>query len=193
MTKLIECARVILHNIINLVSSITKTIKNVWNVCGIHYNRHIKERGIMIDWFEVEGYIRDAKGIAFDTCHKIYILMDDEQMAKMKEYEYDPLISKAEMSAGEMFETIKHWYAESCGLKFVEAVTTTPDGVDPNEGFETLIEQGAKEYDDCVNCGDEDCDGWDCQRERCENCGYDDVYEDDLCRDCYDDSQEEED
>lgn len=143
----------------------------------------------MIDWTLVYEKMEDAKGIAFDTCHKIYVLMDDEQIAKMREYEYDPLYTKDEMSAGEMYETIKHWYAESCPLKFVEAVSTV-DG-DPNEGFETLIEQGATETDECYECGDEDCDGWECQRDRCERCGDDDVYDDEMCRDCYDDEQEE--
>lgn len=144
----------------------------------------------MLDWDLVEERISEAKGIAFDTCHKIYVLMDDEQMAQMKEYEYDPLISKDEMSASEMLETVKHWYAESCMLRFVEAVSTV-DG-DPNDGFETLIEQGARETDECYECGDEDCDGWECQRERCERCGDDDVYDEDLCRLCWEDAQEDE-
>jgi hypothetical protein len=146
----------------------------------------------MLDWDLVEDRIDEAKGIAFDTCHKIYVLMDDAQMVKMKEYEYDPLISKSEMSASEMLETVKHWYAESCGLKFVEAVSTTAEGIDPNEGFETLIEQGAREFDECLECGEENCDGWDCQRERCEKCGDDDVYDDEMCRLCWEDDQEDE-
>ena len=111
----------------------------------------------MIDWGLVWEKMEDAKGIAFDTCHKIYVLMDDEQIAKMREYEYDPLYTKDEMSAGEMYETIKHWYAESCGLKFVEAVSTMPDGEDPNLGFETLIEQGA-DWDDDEDYDDEEED-----------------------------------
>jgi hypothetical protein len=144
----------------------------------------------MIDWTLVYEKMEDAKGIAFDTCHKIYVLMDDAQVALMREYEYDPLYTKDEMSAGEMFETIKHWYAESCGLKFVEAVSTV-DG-DPNEGFETLIEQGATETDECYECGEEDCDGWDCQRDRCDKCGDDDIYDDGMCKFCYEDSKEDE-
>jgi hypothetical protein len=115
--------------------------------------------------------------------------MDDAQMAQMKEYEYDPLISKDEMSADEMLATVKHWYAESCPLKFVEAVETV-DG-DPNEGFTTLIEQGARETDECYECGEEYCEGECLDEERCERCGDDDVYEDYLCRDCWDDNQEE--
>ena len=99
----------------------------------------------MIDWTLVYDKMEDAKGIAFDTCHKIYVLMDDAQIAKMREYEYDPLYTKDEMSAGEMYETLKTWYAESCGLRFIEAVSTVEG--DPNEGFETLIGQG-DDYDE---------------------------------------------
>jgi hypothetical protein len=93
------------------------------------------------------------------------------------------------MSAGEMYETIKHWYAESCGLKFVEAVSTVEG--DPNEGFETLIGQGESESDECVECGDEGCDGYECQLERCDRCGDDDIYDEWMCKDCYEDSLEE--
>jgi len=99
----------------------------------------------VIDWTLVYDKMEDAKGIAFDGCHKIYVLMDDTQVAKMREYDYDPLYTSDEMSAGEMYETIKHWYAESCGLKFVEAVSTVAG--DPNDGFETLIGQG-DDYDE---------------------------------------------
>ncbi len=146
----------------------------------------------MLDWDLVEDRIVEARGIAFDTCHKIYVLMDDAQMVKMKEYEYDPLISKNEMSASEMLETVKHWYAESCGLKFVEAVSTMPNGEDPNLGFETLIEQGARETDECYECGEENCDGYECQLERCDRCGDDDIYDEWMCKACYEDSLEEE-
>jgi hypothetical protein len=94
----------------------------------------------MVDWTLVYDKMEDARGIAFDTCHKIYVLMDDAQIAKMREYGYDPLITKDEMSAGEMYETLKTWYEDSCGLRFIEAVSTVEG--DPNEGFETLIGQG---------------------------------------------------
>ena len=145
----------------------------------------------MIDWDNVEEYVSNAKGIAFDTCHKIYILMDDAQIAKMREYEYDPLYTTAEMSADEMLSTIKHWYAESCMLRFVEAVATVEG--DPNEGFTTLIEQGATETDECYECGEEYCEGECLDEDCCEKCGWDDVYEYGMCRDCYEDDQEEED
>ena len=94
------------------------------------------------DWGKVEVAVEMAKGIAFDTCHKIYVLMDDAQMEQMKEYGYDPLISADTTTPDEMLATIKEWYANSCMLRFVSGVRTV-DG-DPNEGFIDLIPQCAE-------------------------------------------------
>lgn len=84
--------------------------------------------------------INDAKAIAWDGCHKIYLLMDDEQVQLMREYEYDPLITSDEMSPGDMYDLVREWYDDSCGLRFIDAVTTNHE--DPNRGFETLVAQG---------------------------------------------------
>ena len=92
-------------------------------------------------WNKVENWLHDAKGIAFDGCHKIYVLMDDEQMALMKEYGYDPLISSDDLTHDEMLSTIMEWYENSCMLRFVNAVHTNHE--DPNAGFVDLIPQGA--------------------------------------------------
>jgi hypothetical protein len=94
----------------------------------------------MIDTFELLEYTKEAKGIAFDTCHKIYILMDDEQMNLMKEYEYEPLISSEDMDAEEMANTLLEWYKGSCGLRFIQAVSTTTN---PNDGYVDVVEQGS--------------------------------------------------
>jgi hypothetical protein len=87
----------------------------------------------------LELYLDNAHGIAFDTCHKIYVLMDSEQMDLMREYEYDPLISSDEMTPAEMYETVAGWYEESCQLRFIQAVTTAPDN--PNEGYVDIVPQ----------------------------------------------------
>lgn len=97
-------------------------------------------------WAKVEVAAEMAKGIAFDTCHKIYVLMDDAQMAQMKEYGYDPLISSDDLTPKEMLSTLKDWYSQSCMLRFISAVRTV-DG-DPNDGFIDLIPQGADDYED---------------------------------------------
>ena len=85
------------------------------------------------------GHDCEAKAIAWDTCHKIYLLMDDEQVELMRGYEYDPLITKEEMTSEEMLSTLEKWYEGSCGLRFIEAVST--NHIDPNAGFESLVEQ----------------------------------------------------
>ena len=95
----------------------------------------------------VRERVSEAKAIAWDTCHKIYVLMDDEQVELMREYQYDPLITKNEMTPEEMLTTLEEWYEDSCGLRFIEAVTT--NNINPNAGFESLIGQGEDEdYDD---------------------------------------------
>ena len=107
----------------------------------------------MITFEKVEESLKNARGIAFDNCHKIYVLMDDEQMVEMREYDYDPLISADDMAADEMLATIKKWFDESCALRFVSAVRTVKGN--PNEGFTTLIAQGESDEDEseCEDCG----------------------------------------
>ena len=111
----------------------------------------------MIDWDEVEYAVEDAKGIAFDTCHKIYVLMDTEQVEQMREYEYDLIITSEEQTPSQMLDTLKEWFEKSCALKFIQAVET--NHADPNAGFTTLIEQGAKDYEECEDCNDPTCRG----------------------------------
>jgi hypothetical protein len=95
----------------------------------------------MVNFGLVEDRVSEAKAIAFDTCHKIYLLMDDEQVEVMRGYGYDPLITSAEADPYTMFEILKNWYDDSCGLRFIEAVST-------NHGFETLIGQGEGDEED---------------------------------------------
>lgn len=83
--------------------------------------------------------ISKAEGIAWDTCHKIYLLMDSEQVELMRGYGYDPLITADQMSADEMFELVEDWYESSCSLRFIDAVST--NHINPNAGFETLSPQ----------------------------------------------------
>jgi len=90
--------------------------------------------------YDVKEALKYAKGIAWDTCHKIYILMDDAQMAvSWSEYGYDPIFSSTELSTEEMFNTVEDWYANSCSLRFIDAVSTVEG--DPNLGFVTIVSQ----------------------------------------------------
>ena len=94
----------------------------------------------------VEERVSEAKAIAWDTCHKIYLLMDNEQVELMRGYGYEPLITADEMKPAEMLETLKYWYENSCFLRFVDAVSTNHE--DANKGFETLIGQFDDEDED---------------------------------------------
>lgn len=112
-------------------------------------------------WFETSQALEDAKGIAFDGCHKIYVLLDDEQVHLMAGYGYGEdssfLFTKQNLNEQEMLNTLKGWYEKSCALKFVESVKTVGAEQDPNEGFSNLIPQGFEEETDdedfCVRCG----------------------------------------
>jgi hypothetical protein len=90
------------------------------------------------NWGVVSRKLEGAAGIAFDTCHKIYVLMDKRQVDLMREFKYERLHTADEMSVDEMLATIRYWYANSCGLRFVDSVASSPDGDDV---FEVLVAQ----------------------------------------------------
>lgn len=88
-------------------------------------------------WMEVEEALEDAVAITWDGCHKIYVLMDLAQVEQMVKYEYDPIIPVT--SQEDTLTTLRTWFAQSCGLRFIEAVAGRPE--DPNEDFTSLIYQ----------------------------------------------------
>ena len=79
---------------------------------------------------EIEGFLDEAKGIAWDTCHKVYIMLDDQEVEQMRGYEYDPLITSDEQTPAEMLATVLEWYRDSCGLRFISATRTTDTGTE---------------------------------------------------------------
>ena len=102
-------------------------------------------------YWDVREYTNEAKGIAYDTCHKIYILMDDNQVALMREYGYgedDPnsLATVDQLSPAEMATVVMTWYKNSCGLKFINAVYS--DTRIGHEGFVNVIAQFEGNEDD---------------------------------------------
>ena len=94
---------------------------------------------------ELRKHLATAKAIAWDSCHKIYVLMDNEQVELMRSYGYgdendpDNLITSDQLTPKQMSATISRWFADSCGLRFIQAVKTTPN---PNDGFTRIVEQG---------------------------------------------------
>lgn len=87
----------------------------------------------------IKDRLESAKGIGWDGCHKIYILMDDDQIIKMQSYGYEALFSNDQISPKRMFELVERWWDQSCGLRFISAVSTNE--INPNLGFEDLISQ----------------------------------------------------
>jgi hypothetical protein len=82
-------------------------------------------------YWKVREYTDEAKGIAFDTCHKIYVLMDEEQVALMRSYGYgedDPnsIATSDQLDPAEMATVVMAWYEKSCSLKFISAVSSDP-------------------------------------------------------------------
>jgi hypothetical protein len=81
----------------------------------------------------------DAKGITWDGCHKIYILLDDEQVAQSTDWGYEVIpVEQTIEGRKSALATLKEWYADSCGLRFITAVGTE-NGVGV---YEDVIEQG---------------------------------------------------
>lgn len=99
-------------------------------------------------WGEVEYYLGDAVAITWDECHKIYVLLDEEQVELMVSYGYEPIIRASGVKQGVLLNTIKDWYANSCGLRFITAVRSVGENENPNEGFTDLIPQGADEEEE---------------------------------------------
>jgi len=85
----------------------------------------------------IANLCREAHGIAWDECHKVYILMDAEQVEMMRGYPV--LVTRYEAEGYAMAGMVLDWYSRSCGLRFISAVTTDRD--DPNAGFEQVVPQ----------------------------------------------------
>jgi hypothetical protein len=103
-------------------------------------------------WDDVETALETADSIAFDSCHKIYVLMDLKQTEQMIGYEYAFVEPVTEPDRA--LRLLKEWFENSCGLKFIEQVTSEPDGT---ESWHTLIPQGFDER--CEDCDELGCKG----------------------------------
>jgi len=93
-------------------------------------------------WDDVHTALDDSLAITWDGCHKIYLLLDMEQVTEFESYGYEPY---GVDDTDEAFDIVKGWFAQSCFLRFVQAVATNHD--DPNAGYRNLIPQGAEADD----------------------------------------------
>lgn len=91
--------------------------------------------------------IMDCEGVAFDGCHKVFILMDKAQMEKMRRLGYGDrtdiekgdsrLMWAEDTPRSEMYDLVKEWYAKSCELKFIQSIKSTDD----QEEFGNIVSQ----------------------------------------------------
>ena len=94
-----------------------------------------------LDTYLIDEFTDEAKGIAFDTCHKIYVLMDDEQVELMRSYGYgdandpDSLLTSSQLTPKQMSDKVVDWFLGSCGLRFISAVYSD------ERGFVNIISQ----------------------------------------------------
>jgi hypothetical protein len=78
--------------------------------------------------------------------------MDDEQVALQKSYGYgagpdpDSLITSEQMTGDEMRKQVIDWYQQSCGLRFISAVSTNPNFGD--DGWVHVISQFEDQEED---------------------------------------------
>ncbi len=95
-------------------------------------------------WASVEEAVKTARLIAWDTCHKIYIMMDDQEVSQMRDYEYDPLLTSADTTPEQMLTEVLRWYNDSCSLRFIDVTSTGENGTE----FYSLMGQFEDEEDD---------------------------------------------
>ena len=107
-------------------------------------------------WQDVKEEVQYAKSISFDGCHKIYLAMDDTQAEWFKaNYNGEDCDARTFVGTAEqMLALLEEWYEGSCSLKFIQSVRTNE--VDANEGFESLIPQGAHDEDEDEDEDDDD-------------------------------------
>lgn len=98
-----------------------------------------KQQRLHDPWRNVEAALTEAVSIAWDGCHKIYILMDEAQHDEMKGYGYDLLLRLDSLGAEAALAALREWYEQSCGLRFIDTVRTVKGN--PNDGYEVLIGQ----------------------------------------------------
>ena len=93
-------------------------------------------------WERVEDAAQDAHLAAWDTCHKIYLALDETEAEWFRTSDYTLVEGAPEV----LLATLRKWYEESCWLRFISGVRHNP--TNPNAGFVDLIPQGAEEDDE---------------------------------------------
>ena len=102
-------------------------------------------------WDGVQAALVDAKAVAWDGCHKIYVLMDDGAAQTQIDYGYRE--NNVEGGSRMFFlteldkplETLTEWWEDSCGLRFITAISTDTTS---DDHYTDLISQFDDEDED---------------------------------------------
>lgn len=89
----------------------------------------------MTDFAPVAAALDEARLVAWDGCHKLYVAMDNSSADWFRDWPNNGYAHIVQSTPTVMLAAIKQWWAESCELRFVQAVRWNADE------FETLIEQ----------------------------------------------------
>lgn len=84
-----------------------------------------------------------AWSLSWDGCHKLYLNMDKAQHDKMMGYGYDLTIINNNPYI--TTQKLEEWYADSCSLRFIDAVFSNDDDTDK---FVTVVGQFEGEDDE---------------------------------------------
>lgn len=83
---------------------------------------------------KVSEIVKEARLVAYDDCHKIYLAMDDDQAKWFKKH-YPNVVSG---TPDEMLDALGRWWKEACPSRFITAVYTR----DTKDDFVEVVAQG---------------------------------------------------
>lgn len=79
-------------------------------------------------WEDVRTSVSSAREVLWDGCHKIYILKNmPAKSLRPIDDEEDRVISAETSTAGAMFVELRHWFEDSCLLRFISEVSEDAD------------------------------------------------------------------
>jgi len=94
-----------------------------------------------MEWTKVQEAVEKSVAIAWDGCHKIYILADLDQAQRFHELGYgegESEIHGTEDLGDEAFPMVSDWWEQSCFLRFISLVSTDQGG---GTDWTDLVEQ----------------------------------------------------
>lgn len=98
---------------------------------------------------DVAEALKGARAIAWDECHKIYILKDEAQLQKIIGYKYPEIVTSEQLDEEQMLIQLNEWWDESCSLRLVNSIESGEHGSD-------IFNQIIAQFDDEEEEGEEE-------------------------------------